>query len=140
MNDDRPTMLVADTPDGIATLRFIFSDVTSRWLSASTIEGARACVRQQPDVILCGIHFDNSLMFDLLREVKQDAATAHIPFVGYRDLDSDIGPAVLEGLDIACRALSGQAFIDLYSLRNRKGVLRADAELRAVVLDLGRTG
>jgi hypothetical protein len=57
-----------------------------------------------------------------------------VPFLGYRDLDSDIGAAVLEGLDIAWKALGGAAFIDLHTLRIRKGVIDADSELRSIAV------
>lgn len=133
MTNRRATILVADTREGIETLQSIFSSVAS-CLTATTMEQARACLDMQPDLVICGIHFDDSRMFDFLRTVTGHSTSSDVPFLGYRDLDSDIGAAVLEGLDIACKALGGAAFIDLHTLRFRKGVIEADSELRSIAL------
>lgn len=128
----KPRMLAADVPEGLKALCNIFApqmEITC----ASSIEDA---VRQLADidVIVCGLHFDDSRMFDFLRIVKASPLTRAIPFVCYRDLDSELAPTMLESLQIAIKALGGTAYVDVYIFKKVYGVDQADNQFRQVVM------
>lgn len=88
----RASILVADLPSGIATLRNVLGE-RATFIHADTIDAALKSSKSA-DMIVCGIHFDDSRMFDLLRLVKADSQSRSIPFLCYRDLGSEL-PATL---------------------------------------------
>lgn len=67
------------------------------------------------DMILMGLHFDESRMFDLLRYVRADGKYARVPVVCFRgvvvaDAKSKV---VLEAVELACKAIGANAFFYL---------------------------
>lgn len=124
-------MLAADTPTGLETLRVVFESMELCY--AQSIEEAIELLRTDIDIIVCGIHFAESRMFDLLRLAKANSATRAIPFVCYRDLDSELGSAVLESLEIAAKALGAATFVDMHTLKRQYGVTNADDRFRQIV-------
>jgi hypothetical protein len=67
-----------------------------------------------PDVIVCGLLFDDSRMFEFLRAVRADKELNKIQFVCCRILVGNLPAAAVEGLDIAARALGACAFVDIH--------------------------
>jgi len=64
-------------------------------------------------LVVIGMHFDESRMFELLRYVRALPPYRHIPVVCVQCLDVNLSEAVLKNMDDAVRALGGTAFIDL---------------------------
>ena len=125
-------ILVADVAGGVETLRHVVGPA-AEIVGAATLDEALAALRDGVDLVICGIHFDQSRMFDLLRLAKADRATRDTPFVCFRHLDSELPQQVFESLQIACVALGAIGFVDLFELRSRYGVHEADTRLRATV-------
>jgi response regulator RpfG family c-di-GMP phosphodiesterase len=66
------------------------------------------------DLIVCTVLFDESRMFDLLRFVKASRKWKRIPFLCCRLRQKALDYAVaLESVQIACRALGADAFLDI---------------------------
>lgn len=124
-------VLAADTLEGVATLEKVLEPV-ARVVPATSL---RAALGLMPDVdmTICGIHFDSSRMFDLLRMAKADPQTRQEPILCYRDLDSALSSTMLESLRIACVALGAEGFVDLHELRLAHGTQEADQHLRRIV-------
>src|SRR3954468_11838376 len=74
-------------------------------------EALRALERNDFDLLVIGVHFDESRMFDLLRQVRADERYRHKPVVCVASQRFDT-PISLQGLEIATRALAASAFID----------------------------
>src|ERR1700704_6252322 len=74
-------------------------------------EATRALDREDYDLIIIGVHFDESRMFDLLRQVRADERYQAKPVVCVASQRFD-RPISVEGLAIATRALGANAFID----------------------------
>lgn len=129
----RKRVLAADTPQGIATLRNIL-EPSIHVIGASTMGEAIELMKINIDLMVCGIHFESSRMFDLLRLAKADPLAREKPILCYRDLSSELAPAILHGLKIACRALGAADFIDLYTLKQEVGTISADERFLAIVL------
>lgn len=126
-------ILAADDQAGFAMLQATL-DGAYDWIYARTLHEAVEQLREGLDMIVCGVHFDESRMFDFLRISKAAPATKSVPFLCYRDLDSDLGPAVLEAMEIAVKALGAVAFVDMFALKEKHGTADADARFRELLL------
>ena len=106
-------ILVADTSDSDRRLSAILAgqDVTF----ARTIgEAQRLLAQQQFDLVMIGVHFDDSRMFDLVRHVRAGGHHAGKPVACVRSHRFISAAAIsLEGLEIAARALACNVFLDL---------------------------
>jgi CheY-like chemotaxis protein len=66
------------------------------------------------DLIICTIVFDESKMFDLLRLAKSRPEWQRIPFVCARVRANILrSPTAMEAAAVTCRALGGDAFVDI---------------------------
>lgn len=121
-------VLVADVHEADRRLSAILSGYQCAFVY-SLPEAKLALERQDFDLVLTGIHFDESRMFDFLRLVRAHGRYRHKPIVCIRGLTTPYNPMVLEGLEIAAMALGATAFVDL----NRYPEGEADARLRRTV-------
>lgn len=132
-------VLVADTPLSITDLRGA-QDVSLALIVVNTMEEAAAALDQDLDAIVCNIHFNGSRMFELLRLARTHPMTRSVPFVCFRDLDTDLGPSVTENLTSATRTLGATAFIDFHALKHMNGIADMNTYLRDLVVELAGSG
>ena len=106
----RKRILVADTPDSDRRLIEILSGHEVAF--ARTLSEAHRLLAQQAfDLLVIGVHFDDSRMFDLVRHVR--SAQLELPVVCLRT-HRFVSPALsIEGLEIAAKALACNLFVDL---------------------------
>ena len=83
-------------------------------------------------VVICGVHFDESRMYDLLRCVR--SRFPQLPFVCVRILNAELPRISLEAIELAARTLGAAAFIDFPDLVAQRGEKEAEQELRRAVL------
>jgi len=106
-------ILVADTSESDRRLSAILAgqDV----MFARTIgEAQRLLAQQQFDLVMIGVHFDDSRMFDLVRHVRAGGHHAGKPVACVRSHRFISAAAIsLEGLEIAARALACNIVLDL---------------------------
>ena len=105
-------ILVADTPDSDHRLNAILAghEVT---FARTVGESLRLLAHQQFDLVLVGVHFDDSRMFDLVRHVRAGGQTEP-PVACIRSHPFYSNAAIsMEGLEIAAKALACNAFIDI---------------------------
>lgn len=97
--------------------------------------GAEAlmAVQQGVDMIICGVHFDEGRMFELLRALKADPRTQAIPFVPVLGYGSAHSEAIRHGIRSAALSLGAAAFIDLEDMAARYGVEQGFTRLRQMV-------
>jgi PleD family two-component response regulator len=74
-------------------------------------EATRALERTGYDLVIIGVHFDESRMFDLLRQIRADERYQATPVVCVASQRFGT-PVSIESLEIATRALAANAFID----------------------------
>jgi CheY-like chemotaxis protein len=103
--------LVADG-DADARLQEILQGWELRY-AHSLEEAALAALRHRFDLILIDMHFDDSRMFDLLRYLRSEHPLNGTPVICMRMHRFEWASITAEGLEIAVKALGGQAFIDL---------------------------
>ena len=108
----RKRILVADTPDGDRRIAEILAGLEVTF--ARTLGEVQRLLEQQAfDLILVGVHFDDSRMFDLLRHVRS-AGRADQPVVCVRSHRFVSAAAIsIESLEIAAKALACNLFLDL---------------------------
>ena len=80
-------------------------------------------------LVVVGVYFDDSQMFDLVRAIRNDETHNEAPIVCVRG-GPGFAAVTTRTLEMACRALSADAFVDLIQYTDEAA---GDAELRAVV-------
>jgi hypothetical protein len=82
------------------------------------------------DAVVCGIYFADGQVFDLLRLVKANPKTKHIPFFTAYDSAGELMTGVEQGIETATRALGGEGFIPLTRWRSESGDDKAFEKVR----------
>ena len=103
-------------------------------VAVHNLDQAVGCLRAQTEMalILCGVHFDDSRMFDLLRAARSDFAA--IPFVCCRIFHAELPHVTIQAIDIAAKSLGAAEFLDMPALARQFGNDGADARFRGAVL------
>jgi hypothetical protein len=129
----KPRVLAAFPPFAQETVRHLLDDDVEL-KSVATLQEAREALGVDDAIVLalCGVHFDESRMYDLLRYVR--ATYPALPFLCCRVLDSEIPQISREAIRIAAEALGATFFIDLPSLRKQLGAPEGEQRFRALVL------
>jgi hypothetical protein len=121
-------ILVADTPELIALHLEILGDLYDVE-TVSDYHAACNLVTEDTDLILCGVHFDESRMFEFFTAVCRMPK----PFVCFRGLQTPIAPAALHVIKLASEALGSAGFIDFVQLSAEFGEIEAVHKARACI-------
>jgi PleD family two-component response regulator len=127
-HDSRPmkkTILVADHSDARLSAILAGHELTF----VRTLDEAKAVLAVRVfDLIVIGVHFDESRMFDLLRLIRWQERHRATPVVCVLTVDFARHAVAGEGLEIAVKALGGTAYVDLKA--------SGDGEARRIIEDL----
>jgi len=121
----KKSILVADHAD--ARLSALLSGHELTFVSTLD-EAKRTLSGRNFDLIVIGVHFDESRMFDLLRHVRGQERHRATPVVCVLTAEFARHAVAAEGLEIAVKALAGTAYVDLKT--------KGDTEARRVVDEL----
>jgi PleD family two-component response regulator len=105
-------VLVADVPEEDDKIRECLPDhelVFVRTLS----DAIRALRANGYRLVVIGMHFDESRMFELLQYTKALPAYKDVAVICVQCLEMGLAQAVLKNMDDAVKALGGTAFVDL---------------------------
>jgi hypothetical protein len=128
-----PRIVVADHLESFQAFRDAFAS-GHPLVHAATFDEARAALADAPALVVCGCHFDEGRMYDLLRQLKAEAALRHVPFLAVRCVEGELlDDALYESVKIAVRALGGNAFVDLLRWQRRWGPADASQRLTHLV-------
>jgi hypothetical protein len=128
-----PRIVVADHSESFQAFREALAS-SYALVHAATFEEARAALADPPALVVCGCHFDEGRMYDLLRQLKAEAALRHVPFLAVRCVEGELlDDALYESVKIAVRALGGNAFVDLLRWQRRWGPAEASHRLTHLV-------
>lgn len=128
-------VLVADDREGIEALRRALT-TPFHLVGATHFAQARAALEDLPDLVVCGCHFDEGRMYDLLRHMKATRDLARIPFLAVRVVEGELDDPFYESVKIAVHALGGDAFVDVLRWRRKYGEAEANARLTALLQKL----
>jgi len=129
----RKRILIADRPNGDRRLLEILAghQVT---FTRTMAEAERLLEQQDFDLIMVGVHFDDSRMFDLLRHVRSSGRHAERPLACIRGHRFASAATIsMDGLQVAARALACNVFLDLTQYPDDA---RGNAEARKVLEEL----
>ena len=113
-------IVVADIPAGFDLLR-PWLEGEFQLVPAQTLEQACRLVRTETPLVLCGVHFDDGRMYDLLTFMKGRPALAAVPFLAVRLRPGELDDAIYQSVKIAVTALGGDGFVDLFRWQARHG-------------------
>lgn len=107
-------ILVADVADLDAWLARALAAHRLRFVR--TVEEAlRALGGERFDLLIIGVQFDDSRMFDLLRWARSQGRLDDLPVLCLRQARGALLSFSANILEVACRALRADAFVDLSS-------------------------
>jgi CheY-like chemotaxis protein len=115
--DMKKKILVADVPELDDRLIELLAGRELQFVRTLD-ESVRALEHQDFDLLIISVHFDDSRMFDLLRQVRIEGRNKGIPIICVRE--PGLGFTAISGntLEVTCRALDANAFIDLAKMKN----------------------
>lgn len=128
--ETRRKILAAMRPEGAVAVERALGRY-AQVVPAYTFEEAVKRLHERDDVslILCGIYFDETRMFDLLRLARKEFP--RIPIVCCRIGQSEVPEVTLEAVGIAAKSMGAEAFVDMPLLRPDPAT---DQEFRTLVL------
>lgn len=136
-NDKRVGVLIAAAPISVKAIAAALSDEFDVDY-VSSLADATSCSYKQIDVILCGLCFDESRMFDLLRYTQLHPRARALPFICISAVEHTLSGTITQSIEIACRALGGAGFIDLNRWYREYGVASANVQFRQLVRQAAR--
>ena len=103
-------ILIADVPQMDAR----YNATLCGWEVAfvRTMSQARRAITERYDLVVIGVYFDDSQMFDLVREIRADPRYAAVPILGVR-ARTGFSSVSARTLEVTLKALAGDEFIDL---------------------------
>lgn len=110
--------------------------------AAGTLERAKVLVTADTPLVVCGCHFDEGRMYELLRYLKARPPLSSIPFLAIRTTEGELDEAMYESVKIATGALGGNGFVDLFRWERLYGIEGAARQFadRVAALVLGSPG
>jgi hypothetical protein len=127
-------LLVADVPQVEARLALVLA--LERPVFVHTLVAAlKALAADDYDLVLIGVHFDDSRMFDLLREVRVGSRNRAVPIVCYRLRPLRFAALSTQVIEVTVKALGALSFTDLAS-----HVTEEDGNVALVQLVAAATG
>lgn len=121
-------ILIAAGAEGRARLRRILEPVHNLLFAKTMQEALDAAPKC--DVLVCGLEFDESRMFDFLQSLNADRELRTKPRVCVRFFATNTPEHVIGGLEVAARAVGAKGLVDVPALENQFGANGADARIR----------
>lgn len=132
-------ILVADQPESFDAFRRALAS-TIPLQHAASFGQARAALAERPALVVCGCHFEEGRMYELLRFLKAAPGLQDVPFMAVRCVQGELlDDTLYESVKIAVRALGGNAFVDLLRWQQRWGEAEASHRLTQLVQQLAST-
>ena len=125
----KPAILAAVRPQGGVAVRRALGEYAEVLPVYQYDEGVSVLRARPIDLVLCGVFFDETRAFDLLRFVR--AEFPHLPFVACRIGERTVPPVMAEAMGIAAQSMGAVAFIDMPLLHADADT---DVEFRGLVL------
>jgi hypothetical protein len=122
-------ILIADTDDGVANLERILAG--HELIVANEMKTAmRMLTRQIYDLIIVGVHFDDSRMFELIPEINKTEKCAGKPVICFCTRDTAMTRTMHESLSFSARTLGAWMYLDQHQYNVYQD---PDAELRRII-------
>src|SRR5271156_3012169 len=104
-------VLIADTQEDAVCLKRIMQG--HELVVANTMSEAVAALEAQTfDLIIIGLHFDDSQMFELIRETKKMPKNAHKPIICFCARDTRLARILHESLESTTKLLGSWMYLN----------------------------
>lgn len=107
----------------------------------NTLERARSMALHEPfDLIIVGLMFDDSRMYDLISVFKKEQALAHVPIMGFSDEPTSTSISSRDSIEVGTHILGACDYIDTMNMSDPEILERINVCLRerkAVGRDVG---
>jgi hypothetical protein len=125
----KPRILAAVRPQGGVAVRRALGEYAEVMPVYAYDEAVAALRESEFELVLCGVFFNETRAFDLLRFVRQEFRS--LPVLACRIGDRVVEPVMSEAMGIAAKSIGAQAYIDMPLLRADHAT---DADFRSQVL------
>ena len=105
-------VLVADVPEMDDKIRECLPEHELVFVR-TMVEAVRELRRDGYQVVVIGLHFDESRMLELLQYVRSLSKYDDTPVLCVQGLEQALPEAIRKNIDVAVKALGGKAFLDL---------------------------
>lgn len=122
----RKRILVAVSPEDAEYTREIIGPDFD-YFFCHTLKLAEERLDENVALIVCGVHFAEGSMFELLRIAKANPLTAATPFIVVLKEGTNHSTAVINGIRSAAHLLGVNTFIDVSELRNSPSTSKTQA-------------
>lgn len=123
-------VLIAATDDGIASVKRILGSEHDFFVVKTIAEAVGKLKETEFDLTIVDVHFDESRMFELLREYRQISKNSENPIVCICTPDTALTRTMHAGVEITSKALGAWMYIDQYEFKVTKN---PDAEVRRLI-------
>jgi hypothetical protein len=123
------TLLIADVPEAMPILTNALEQYF-HILPRTSWTGACSAVHQGIDLVLCGIGFEESKMFELLEYLRSQPETRSTPFFCIKSIRQKLPSTINDGIGIALHAKGTAGYIDFEGWQSRFGAKQASTILR----------
>jgi CheY-like chemotaxis protein len=135
MPTEKPKVLIAEVASVVPVVEAAWGGYFNLTY-CTTMSEALQLLQEPFDVIVCGTHFADSHMFDLLRHAKATSQSRDIPFLCIRVSDGELDATAFQSISMAATAMAAAGFVDLNRWRREYGFEEARIRLRQLVFDL----
>lgn len=125
-------ILIAEAADAIPIIKDALGD-TFDLTFCTDMDDVIGHLSKKTGLILCGAHFDDCQMYELLKLAKSLPHAAPIPFLGVRLLRGKLRDDMYETVQTTIRALGGEGFIDYFRWSTSLGEDYAKVKFRICV-------
>ena len=132
----KKNILVAVRPRGATRLANALASDFALTFCHSLAQAQSLLANDRFDLIVCGVNFDESRMFDLLKHAKSHPSTKAIPYVCIKVFEGILHADSYKSVKEVCTLLGAASFIDLAQWRKELGKEQAAEALRATLHQL----
>ncbi len=111
--------LIADVPEAIPKIERALDGHFKLTIAKTYKHALDEIQTNRFSVVICGTHFDDSRMLELLGTVKMELKMLHLPFICFRHLHSRWSDETEHGIQLSAELLGACKFIDdAYNLKD----------------------
>lgn len=123
-------ILLAASPDDVASLERVLKKRHELVIATTMTAASKALKEQAFDLIIAGLHFDDSRMFDLIQMAKRNGENSKKPIISFCSRDTQMSRTMHHSLEFAARAVGAWMYIDQHEFNVSQD---PDAEMLRII-------
>lgn len=123
-------ILVASISNGIEVMERLLGREHELLIATTMLEAIEKLEKEEVDLIMIGVHFDESRMFELMSHCKTMSKNGNKPIISFCTRDTPLTRTMHDSIDIATKALGAWIYLDQHDYSVKRN---PDAEVRRVI-------